>query len=75
MISRQVKTMLRSVIDSFNAMKNVPGISDKQLSRMIQNLIGKYQEDLKNITREAAIAELDRYDQDRHAWTVEDIAG
>jgi hypothetical protein len=72
MVTYQVKTTLRSIIDSLNAMKLIPGITSKQISELSHNLVEKYIADIKNITNESAIAELANFDLSRRAWTLED---
>jgi hypothetical protein len=72
MLSNEVKLTLGTVIVTFRAFKNVPGITDEQLTSLTKQLVDKHKDDITEITRDAAIKALEQYDKDRNSWTEED---
>jgi hypothetical protein len=72
MINHRIKMTLSSVIDAFNAAKNIPGVTDEQLTVIAKNLVDNSKDSLKNITKDDASLVLYKYDLDRGAWIDED---
>jgi hypothetical protein len=72
MINHQLQLTLSSIIDSFNAIKCVPGITDEQLTMVTQNLVNNSKDCITGIDEDAAKAALYSYDQARGSWMNED---
>jgi hypothetical protein len=72
MINYEVMNTLDSLISSLNAIKQVKGITDDQITSMLNELIKDAIKKVDSITVSMAKDNLKKYDQDRRSWMEED---
>ena len=72
MINDRLILSIMSLIEILNAVKDVPGITDDYINRIIRNIVENARSSLNTLTLDAATIALVDHDTKRSAWTDDD---
>ncbi|WP_336492314.1 hypothetical protein [Methylobacterium nigriterrae] len=71
LVNERVRLSLTAVIDSYDAIRNIPGITKEQLDAIVTNLISQHKVHVEEITDQFAMSKLAELDNQRGSWTAE----